>query len=122
MFFVLPVVMAIIGLTLGGRLQQRHAQLSLIGSLLFAVACFVIYAVGTNYSRAMDDVALRRTAQYVAAGSWAGLYFASGIFGPALSRSGALPVALSVAATIATLTLGTWGMFTLACRFAGECL
>jgi len=122
-FLFAVLAAAVAAFLVGLQVGQRHARLLVGGSLLIAVASFVLYVVATNVSRTSSDLAqLRSAAGFVVMGTWLGLSAASGAFGPALSKSLGIRVALSVVALLAAIPIGGTLIFWLACGLAGECL
>jgi hypothetical protein len=114
---------AIVALLFGFRIGERYARLSLFASLAFTALCFVIYTVCISLSRTGDQLwSLRAVAEFIARGSWIGLWFTGGLFGPAVVKPGAIAVFLSALGTIAAVTVGTVILFASACMFASECL
>jgi hypothetical protein len=121
--FAIFVAVAIAAAVLGLRLGPRSARGLLIGALVLAIASFGAYVLGMNYAHSSDAVRWAHdAANWIALGGGVGMYVASGVSGPALSKRPALALSVSVAATLLALTLGTSLMFGLACGLAGECL
>lgn len=112
----------IVALLLGLKLGKGSARILLIVALVIFAASFVLYVLSLNYSRDAGQWGFRGVAQEFAFVSWIGLYASSGFLGPALAKKPALAATLSTAALAATLTGGTYAMFSFACGFAGDCI